>query len=150
MTRSSAYLASPVSFAGPSRRSGAAGRSRPGAIVPGATISGSGAARRGATGVSVRPGEVRIVERGTVPPVSGAYHRPAGFRDGEATPAPKTGHAAADRHGPDRTAPNGPGQGHSELVRGALQRTSSGRCRTTPAIRSTMGRTIVTSARHPY
>ena len=38
-TRSSAYLAAPVSLAGPSRRSGAAPRARPGAIVPGSTTT---------------------------------------------------------------------------------------------------------------
>src|SRR3954469_8405834 len=121
MTRSSAYLASPVSFAGPSRRSGAAGRARPGAMVPGATISGSGAARRGATGVSVRPGEVRIVERGTVPPVPGAYHRMAGFRGRRARPPPTTGNDAANCREPDGTTRNGPGPGHSELLRHGLQ-----------------------------
>src|SRR5689334_1229252 len=59
-TRSSAYFASPVSFAGPSRRSGPPPRASPGTIVPGATMSGSGAARVGATGL-VRVGGVRIV-----------------------------------------------------------------------------------------
>ncbi len=61
-TRSSAYLAAPVSLSGPSRRSGAAPRARPGAISPRRTTRASGALRRGATGV-VRLGGVRIVMR---------------------------------------------------------------------------------------
>ena len=48
-TRSSAYLAAPVSLAGPSRRSGAAPRARPGAIVPGSIDDGAGAARSGSS-----------------------------------------------------------------------------------------------------
>ena len=51
-TRSSAYLAAPVSLAGPSRRSGAAPRARPGTIVPGSTRTGAG-------------GAVRVVSSGT-------------------------------------------------------------------------------------
>src|SRR5256885_1817783 len=59
-TRSSAYLARPVSFSGPSRRSGKADRARPGAGVPGGTITGdsttgiAGAIEGGATRVVIR------------------------------------------------------------------------------------------------
>ena len=73
-TRSSAYFASPVSFAGPSRRSGTAPRARPGAIVPGGTTSGSGAVRAGATGL-VRVGAVRIVIGAVGPSSCGRYQR---------------------------------------------------------------------------
>ncbi len=45
-TRSSAYLAAPVSLAGPSRRSGAAPLALPGTIVPGWTMTGVGASVR--------------------------------------------------------------------------------------------------------
>ena len=57
---SSVYSAVPVSFAGPSRRSGAAGRARPGTVVPGGMTSASGT-------------DVRVVMPRTIP---SRYGRP--------------------------------------------------------------------------
>ena len=51
----SVYFASPVSFPGPSRRSGSGGRTRPGTTASAGTSSGAGAAVRG--------GAVRTVTR---------------------------------------------------------------------------------------
>ena len=62
-TRSSAYFASPVSLAGPSRRRGAAGRARPGAGA--STGMTSGVASGGAeAGVATPGGAVRVVSLG--------------------------------------------------------------------------------------
>ena len=54
-TRSSAYFAAPVSFEGPSRRSGAEPRARPGTIVPGSMTTAP-------------DGSVRVVRSGTGQP----------------------------------------------------------------------------------
>jgi hypothetical protein len=66
-TRSSAYLASPVSFDGPSRRSGDP-HARPAAISASRMTSGSGALRRGSTAGRGRVGGVRIVIGRQIPP----------------------------------------------------------------------------------
>src|SRR5438067_109108 len=55
-TRSAAYLASPVSFSGPSRRNGRTGRARPGVGVPEGTTTGVST-----TGVGGADGIVLIV-----------------------------------------------------------------------------------------
>jgi hypothetical protein len=63
-TRSSVYLAAPVSLDGPSRRSGAGVRTRPG-VVPGASAGmTSGALASGRTRGSVVAGGVRVVSPG--------------------------------------------------------------------------------------
>src|SRR5436190_24188930 len=79
-TRSSAYFDRPVSLSGPSRRSGAAGRARPAAIVPGSTTraSGAGPGAMGATGDGVRVTDP--VDTST--PSSGR----AGYRDADGSP----------------------------------------------------------------
>src|SRR4051812_45168604 len=79
-TRSSAYFARPVSLSGPSRRSGTAGRARPGAIVPGWTTraSGAGPGAIGAIGDGVRVTDP--VDTST--PSSGG----AGYRDAARVP----------------------------------------------------------------
>ncbi len=77
-TRSSAYFARPVSFSGPSRRLGeAAARPRASSSGPGAN-SGEGTAGRGA--VTVRPGRVVMVSRGSVLRESSLI-RPSSERD---------------------------------------------------------------------
>jgi hypothetical protein len=61
-TRSSAYFASPVSLAGPSRRRGAAGRARPGAGASTGMTSGVASGAEG--GVATPGGTVRVVSLG--------------------------------------------------------------------------------------
>ena len=88
-TRSSAYLAAPVSLAGPSRRSGAAPRARPGAIVPGSITTASA-------------GSVRVVNSGKGRPPWRLTLSPAMARDGLSalfrTPSSRTPPGGARRH----------------------------------------------------
>ena len=117
-TRSSAYFAAPVSLSGPSRRSGATPRARPGAIVPGRMTTAPG-------------GSVRVVRSGTghppwrltlspgAPPQSGRCSTATRRAVGRSAMRPEAAgpviHTSRDQTRRDRTTrcwaapPSGPG-----------------------------------------